>query len=372
MSDCMTVQYRKGLEQITAYVPGKPAEEVRRELNITGEIIKLASNENPLGPPPGALEKMRQALSEVNLYPDGECHLLRQAVSRKMGLPGDHFIFGNGVDNLIPLVVKTFVNNGDEVIIPAPSFAAYRTSTIVAGGVPVMVPLKDFRTDLEAMLGAVTPKTRVVFICNPNNPTGTIVTGEELKRFLQALPDNVVVVMDEAYFEYVEDRDYPDSLQYVRNRQNVVVFRTFSKIYGLAGLRVGYGVTRPDFVLQMNKIREPFNVNRLAQVGAVEALADGEFIKKGRRINSEGKQIIYEGLAKLGLSYVPSEANFIFGNLGVDMKILFPELLKKGVIIRPGTPWGYPAYARITVGLPEENRIFLEKLKEVLGNLNCF
>ncbi len=359
--------YRDGLELITAYIPGKPVEEVRRELGITGRIIKMASNENPLGPSPRVIQKMAEALQEANLYPEGDCPQLREVIAKKYCLPENHFIFGTGVDNLIPMVINTFVNSGDEVIIPAPSFAAYRTGTIAAGGIPVMVPLKDFTVDLKAMLKAVTPKTKMVFICNPNNPTGTIVHGGELTAFLEALPENLVTVLDEAYCEYVEDKDYPDSLKYVKENKNVVVFRTFSKIYGLAGLRVGYGITRPEFVFNMNKLREPFNVNRPAQAGAIEALSDDEFVEKGRLINRRGKQIIYKGLDKLGLKYIPTEANFIFADLGIDMEVLFPKLLKKGIIIRPAAPWGYPSWARITIGLPEECEEFIKVLGEVLA-----
>lgn len=369
MSHSKPVLYRKGLEEINAYVPGKPVEEVRRELGIAGHIIKMASNENPLGPPPGAVEKMREALMEANLYPEGECPELRGTLSHKIGISGEHFIFGNGVDNLIPLVVNTFVNSGDEVILPSPSFAAYKTSTIMAGGVPVTVQLKNFEMDLLAMLGAVTARTKMVFICNPNNPTGTIITKDELETFLAALPSGVVAVIDEAYFEYVENSAYPNSLDYVRKEKNVVVFRTFSKIYGLAGLRVGYGITRPDFVSAMNKIREPFNVNRVAQAGAARALSEDVFIKRARKVNDQGKAIIYEGLKKMGLYFIPSESNFIFADLGVNMKAVFPALLKKGIIVRPGTAWGYPTFARITVGIPEENLAFINALEQVLAEL---
>jgi len=359
--------FRKGLEEIIPYIPGKPIEEIRRQLGFTGRVIKMASNENPLGPPPGAVAKMKEVLTEANLYPDGGCFQLRNALSKKTGLEQDQFIFGNGVDNLIPLAVNTFVNTGDEVVMPKPSFGAYRTSTIVAGGIPVEVPLTEFKLDLGAMREAVTARTKMVFICNPNNPTGTIVSEAELDRFMDSLPPGVVVVIDEAYFEYVEDASYPDSLKYIKEGKNVIIFRTFSKIYGLAGLRLGYGMTKPEFVRNMDKIREPFNVNRVVQAGAVEALADSNWVNKGRNMNSEGKQILYQGFDELGFFYVPSEGNFIFADTGVDMKDLFPELLKRGVIIRPATPWGYPTFARISIGTPEENMIFLQELKNVLS-----
>lgn len=363
--------YRDGLEYLTPYIPGKPVEEVRRELGLTGRIARLASNENPIGPSPGAVARMKEVLSEVNLYPDGGCFELREALANRHALPPECFVFGNGVDNLIPLVVNTFVNAGDEVIVPQPSFAAYRTSAIAAGGVPVEVPLNNFQIDLEAVNKAVSPRTKVIFICNPNNPTGTIVHGQDLEALLDALPPRVVVVIDEAYREYVGDTRYPDSLKYLRENKSVVVFRTFSKIYGLAGLRLGYGMTRPEFISQMEKIREPFAANRVAQAGAVESLKDSAFVSRVLELNRKGSEIIYEGLDKLGLFYVSTEANFIFADLGLEMRILFPELLKRGVIVRPGSFWGYPTFARITIGTPDEIQFFLEQLENTLNTLKA-
>jgi len=362
--------YRDGLAGLTPYIPGKPVEEVRRELGLTGRIVRLASNENPLGPSPKAVARMKEALEEVNYYPDGGCFELREVLARRHSLPPDHFIFGNGVDNLIPLLANTFLNSGDEVVIPKPSFAAYRTSAIVAGGIPVEVPLENFQINLEDVYKAVSPRTKLVFICNPNNPTGTIVHGGDLDRFIGSLPPKVVVALDEAYFEYVGDSGYPDSIRYLKEEKNVVVLRTFSKVYGLAGLRLGYGMTRPDFIRQMEKIREPFAANRVVQAGAIAAVTDSEFIEKGLSVNREGKRIIYDGLKKLDIFYLPTEANFVFADLGIDMRALFPELLKRGVIIRPGGPWGFPTFARITIGTAEENLFFLEKLEDVLHFLN--
>lgn len=358
--------FRNGLAELTPYIPGKPVEEVRRELGLKGRIVRLASNENPIGPSPKAVARMKKTLEEINLYPDGGCYELREVLAGKHSLTPGHFIFGNGVDNLIPLVVNTFVNSGDEVIIPSPTFAAYRTSTVVAGGIPVDVPLKNFRIDIEEIYNAVGPKTKMIFICNPNNPTGTIVYEEELKRLLGSLPPGVLVVMDEAYYEYASDARYPDSLQYLRENGNVIVFRTFSKVYGLAGLRLGYGMTRPDYVMQMQKIREPFAANRVVQAGALEALADHEYIRQVKDVHMMGKQVICDGLKDLGIFFIPTEANFIFADLGVDMNYLFPELLKRGVIIRPGSSWGYPTFARITIGTPDENNFFLEQLADAL------
>ncbi|MBP7331899.1 MAG: histidinol-phosphate transaminase [Desulfotomaculaceae bacterium] len=357
--------FRNGLAELTPYIPGKPVEEVRRELGLTGRIVRLASNENPIGPSPKAVARMKNVLEEINLYPDGGCYELREALAGKHSLTPRHFILGNGVDNLIPLVVNTFVNSGDEVIIPAPTFAAYRTSTVVAGGIPVEVPLKDFHISVGDIYNAVGPKTKMIFICSPNNPTGTIVYEEDLKNLIDSLPPEVLVVMDEAYYEYVDDPRYPDSIEYLRENENVVVFRTFSKIYGLAGLRLGYGMARPDYVTQMEKIREPFAANRVVQAGALEALADNEFICQVKDVHQKGKQVICDGLVSLGINFVPTEANFIFADLGMDMKFLFPELLKRGVIIRPGSLWGYNTFARITIGTPDENQFFLEQLADV-------
>ncbi len=361
--------YRDGLERLTPYIPGKPVEEVRRELGLTGRIVRLASNENPIGPSPGAVARMKEVLGEVNLYPDGGCFELREALAHRHALPPDCFVFGNGVDNLIPLVVNTFVNAGDEVIIPQPSFAAYRTSAIAAGGIPIEVPLKNFHIDLEAVYKAVSPRTKIIFICSPNNPTGTIVQSQELETLLDALPPRVVLAIDEAYREYVSDTRYQDSLEYLRKDKSVVVFRTFSKIYGLAGLRLGYGMTRPEYIRQMEKIREPFAANRVAQAGAVESLQDSVFINQVLKENRRGIKIICEGLDKMGIFYIPTEANFIFADLGVEMRILFPELLKRGVIVRPGSFWGYPTFARITIGTPDEIQFFLEQLEDALNSL---
>ncbi len=363
--------YRDGLEHLTPYIPGKPVEEVRRELGLTGRIVRLASNENPIGPSPGAVARMREVVGEVNLYPDGGCFELREALAHRHALPPQCFVFGNGVDNLIPLVVNTFVNAGEEVIVPKPSFAAYRTSAIAAGGVPVEVPLNNFQIDLEAVYKSVSPRTKMIFICNPNNPTGTIVHTRDLETLLDALPPRVVVVIDEAYREYAADTSYPDSLKYLREDKSVVVFRTFSKIYGLAGLRLGYGMTRPEFIRQMEKIREPFAANRVVQSGAIESLQDSAFVNHVLELNRRGIEIICEGLEKLGIFYVPTEANFIFADLGVEMRILFPELLKRGVIVRPGSFWGYPTFARITIGTPDEMQFFLEQLEDALNSLKA-
>lgn len=361
--------FREGLERLTPYIPGKPVEEVRREFGLTGRIVRLASNENPIGPSPKAVARMKEVLGEVNLYPDGGCFELREALADRHALSPQCFIFGNGVDNLIPLVVNTFVNAGDEVIVPKPSFDAYRTSAIIAGGVPVEVPLNNFQIDLEAVRLAVSPRTKVIFICNPNNPTGTIVCGRELEALLDSLPPRVVVAIDEAYREYVGDPRYPDSLQYLREDKSVIVLRTFSKIYGLAGLRLGYGLARPEFISQMEKIREPFAANRVVQAGAVEALRDSGFANRVLEVNRSGVETICAGLERLGMFYVPTEANFIFADLGVEMEILFPELLKRGVIIRPGSLWGYPTFARITTGTPDENQFFLAQLEGTLRSL---
>lgn len=358
--------FRNGLAELTPYIPGKPVEEVRRELGLTGRIVRLASNENPIGPSPKAVAKMREVLGEINLYPDGGCYELREALAGKHCLSPAYLIFGNGVDNLIPLVVNTFVNSGDEVVIPAPSFASYRTSTIVAGGIPVEVRLKDFYINTEDIYRAVNPKTKMIFICSPNNPTGTIVYDEELRSLIGSLPPRVLVVMDEAYYEYVDDTRYPDSTKYLRENKNVIVFRTFSKIFGLAGLRLGYGMARPDYVTQMEKIREPFAANRVVQAGALEALADGDFLCRVKNIYLKGKQVLCDGLGRLGIFFVQTEANFIFADLGVEMKYFFPELLKRGVIIRPGSFWGYDTFARITIGTPDENQFFLEQLEAAL------
>jgi len=352
----------ENIKNITPYVPGKPIEELERELGISGSI-KLASNENPLGPSPKAIAAIKKAVEGLNRYPDGSGFYLSQALAKMYGVDINQIILGNGSNELIELVVRTFVQPGDEIISADPSFVVYRMITQAAGGTNVIVPCRDMRHDLEAMAEQITPKTRIVFIANPNNPSGTMNSKTEMDRFMDRVPDHLVVAVDEAYFEYVTHADYPDSLDSLKAGKNVLALRTFSKIYGLAGLRIGYGITTPEIAELMNKVRQPFNTNSLAQVGALAALADRKHVEKSIAINNEGKQFLYQTFQRLSISYIPTEANFIMFETRLDGRELYTALLKLGVIIRPmgGNR------LRVTIGLPEENARFVRELEKIVA-----
>jgi len=351
------------IKNITPYVPGKPIEELERELGISGSI-KLASNENPLGPSPKAIAAVKKALDGLNRYPDGSGFYLSQALAKKFEVQPDQIILGNGSNELIELSVRTFVQPGDEIISADPSFVVYKMITQAAGGVNVIVPCKDMRHDLDAMAARITPRTRVVFIANPNNPTGTMNTKAEMDRFMDQVPDHVLVAVDEAYFEYVTHSEYPDSIDYLKAGKNILALRTFSKIYGLAGLRIGYGITTAEIAGLMNKVRQPFNTNSLAQIGAAAALADRKHVEKSIAVNNEGKQFLSQSFQRLGISFLPTETNFILFETAHDGRELYQRLLKSGVIVRPmgGNR------LRVTIGLPDENKRFVDELEKIVKN----
>lgn len=357
---------REEIFKIKPYVPGKPVEEAERELGIT-DVIKLASNENPLGPSPRAIEAITAFASKVNAYPDGNCFYLKKALAAGLNCAPEEIVLGNGSDNLLMLLGATFLNPADEIIMGSPSFSEYDFSAKVMGAKTVKVPLKNFTYDLEGIAAALTDKTKIVFICNPNNPTGTIVTAAEVESFMREIPDNVLVVFDEAYYEYVGDATYPDSLQYVKKNKNVIVLRTFSKIYGLAGLRIGYGVAPKEIISAINRVREPFNVNLLAQKAALAALSDADFLEKSRAVNAAGKEMLYDALRARGLEFVPTEGNFIFINTGLDSQEVFQKLLRQGVIVRTGDIFGHHKFIRVTVGTSRENKRFIAALEKVLN-----
>lgn len=350
------------VSNIKPYVPGKPIEELERELGITGSV-KLASNENPVGPSGKALEALGGSLRGLNRYPDGGGYYLKQALSGRLGVAPEELILGNGSNELIDIAVRTFMRPGDEAVMARPSFVVYKMVVQAQGCRAVEVPLRDFRHDLGAMAGEVTERTRMIFIANPNNPTGTINTAGELDRLMERLPEEILVVVDEAYYEYVSAPDYADSMKHFRDGRDILVLRTFSKIYGLAGLRIGYGMARRDIIGEMNKIREPFNTNSLAQAAALAALDDQEHIRYCREVNEEGKRYLYRELSSLGLRYIPTEANFIYVLLEGDSGELYDALLRQGVIVRPMGPNAI----RVTIGLPGENERFIESLKAVTG-----
>jgi len=356
---------RKGVLKITSYIPGKSIEEVQKEFGAK-RWIKLASNENLLGPSPKALAAIRKELPNIYLYPEGPCTILRKALAKKFAIPEGMVVISNGADNLILMVANAFVNEGEEVVIADPTFSVYTNVTQIMGGKPIKVKLKDFTHDLESMLKKVNRKTKLVFICNPNNPTGTTVSLEAFNYFLSKLPKRVIVVLDEAYGDFVEDAFYPNGLDYIREKRQVIVLRTFSKVYGLAGLRIGYALGREDLIDCLYQVRDPFPVHRLAQVAAVAALNDEDHAIRSIQWVYEGKKYLYKELDRMGLTYVRSQANFIFIDFEKDSEEVFQALLREGIIIRPGKIWGYSTFARVTIGRMEDNQRFIKALKKIL------
>jgi histidinol-phosphate aminotransferase len=337
---------------LSPYVPGKPIEELERELGIR-EAIKLASNENPLGPSPKALAAIVAAAGRVNRYPDGACFELRKKLSGRLGVAPEQLVFGTGGDEILELVAKAFLGPGDEVVYAWPSFAMYPIVAQGMGAKPLPVPLtRDLVHDFAAMRAAITERTRVVFVCNPNNPTGTSVGAGAFDAFVGALPDHLVLVVDEAYGEYARRPDFPNALAWLARRPGSVVLRTFSKIYGLAGIRIGYGVADPELAGYLERARHPFNVNLLAEAAAVAALDDDEHVARTRRVNAEGLDFLARELAALGVRSWPSDANFLLAEPGAGA---YEALLRQGVIVRPTAGFGLPQCVRITAGTPEEN-----------------
>jgi histidinol-phosphate aminotransferase len=351
---------------IAPYEPGKPIEELERELGIV-DAIKLASNENPLPPSDRVQSAIRASLATLNRYPDGTAFYLRQALAKKHGVSAEQVILGNGSNELIELLTRTFLKPGDEAVVPHPSFVVYPMIVQASGGIRVMVMLKDYRLDLEAMARAMTPLTKLVFIANPNNPTATIVTADEVEQFMDRVPERTIVVFDEAYLEFAQGPDFPDTLNYVKQGRKVLVLRTFSKANSLAGLRVGYGIADADAIALMNRIRQPFNVNSVAQVAALAALDDDAHVLECVRMIEAGRHYLYDEFKALGLKYVPSRANFILVDVGRSAADIYQKLLHEGVIVRPMTAFGMESTLRITVGTPAENRRLIKGLRVALG-----
>jgi histidinol-phosphate aminotransferase len=354
------------------YQPGKPIEEVKRELGISGEIVKLASNENPLGPSPKALAALAEQLPKLALYPDGGCFDLRGAVAKRLDVGGDGLIFGNGSDEIIHLIGLTFLKPGDEVVVGDPTFVLYESAATLAGAKTVKIPLTrpDYRHDTAAMADAFTEKTRVVFIANPHNPTGTTVERQDIDRLLERLPERAVLVLDEAYGEFMAgDDDFPAALDYIRAGAPVIGLRTFSKMYGLAGLRVGYGVANPALVAALNQSRSPFNVNLAAQIAASAAIEDDAFVRDTTRANDDGMKTLTGAFDELNLPYIPSRANFVMVDVRRPCRAVFEALLRQGVIVRTGDIFGMPTHLRITIGTEEQISRFLAALKAVLPTI---
>ena len=357
---------RSGVLSINAWPAGKPIEEIRAELGLES-LALMATNENPLGPSPKAVEAIRAESGKVNRYPQGPCTYLKRKVAARLGIDEQMILFSNGADNCLRIIGCTFLNPGDEVIVAHPAFPVYGIVARVMDAAPVEVPLKDHTHDLAAMAERIGPKTKLVFVCNPNNPTGTIVGRKQLSAFVEALPDHVVLILDEAYFEFVDDEQYPNALDYIREGRNVVGLRTFSKLYGIAGLRIGYTLASPELTGVMERVREPFPVSRVAEAAALAALDDEEFKSRVLANNQESKHFFYQSFDRLGLSYAKTHTNFMFVDLGTDAKEAAQALLERGYLIRPGTPWKHPSFARVTFGTVEENRGLVAALTEVLG-----
>jgi histidinol-phosphate aminotransferase len=350
------------IREIAPYVPGKPIEEVERELNI--QAIKLASNENPLGPSPLAVEAAKQALTNSNRYPDGSGFYLRQALAKKHDISIEQIILGAGSTELIDLTARLLLRSTDRGVTSHGSFPLYYIAIRATGARLIEIPLRDYRFDLDAIAESLTPETKLVFLANPNNPTGTMFTADDFDRFLSRVPPHVFVVTDEAYHDYIERKDDSRSVELVRRGANLMVLRTFSKVYGLAGLRIGYGLGPAGLLAEMNKIRGPFNTSNVAQAAALAALEDRGHVRRSREVNSQGLQQLASGMKELGVHCVPSVANFILAEFGYDTEPLSEELTKHGVIVRPMRWMGFPQAIRVSVGTRAENDKFLSALAD--------
>ena len=358
--------FRPAVEELTPYQPGRPVEDVQRELGLA-RVVKLASNEGPFPPLPAAVEAIERAAGELNRYPDGGSYRLHEALAARHGVAFAEVAVGAGADGCIDLLSQATLDPGDEVVCAWPSFPSYVIDARKLGAVPVLVPLRRLRHDLDAMLAAITPRTKLVYVCDPNNPTGTMTTRDELDRFLAAVPDHVLVVVDQAYFEYVDRSDYPDAIEeHVKGGRRVVVLRTFSKIYGLAGLRVGYAVGPADVCAAMAKVRRPFDVTTTAQVAALASLDDGGEVARRRALNREGLDRLAATLRRYGLEPAAGAVgNFLYVEIGEEAQRLYEALLREGVIVRPLAGFGAPRALRVSVGTPEE----LELLGAALGRV---
>ncbi len=356
---------RDTLLSIRPYVPGRPIKDVMKEYQVE-HVIKMASNENPVGPSPKAIAAIEDMLGELHRYPDGAAQDLRQALAAHVGVSDDAIFVGNGSDEVIKMIAETFLQPGDEMVVPFPSFSQYDFGAHVMGATVIPVPLTSgFQYDLEEMRTHVTANTKLVYLCSPNNPTGTWLTHRATAQFIDSLPENVIVICDEAYLEYVDTPDPLRSIELIRAGKPVLSLRTFSKMYGLAGMRLGYALGNPMLIRYLHQVREPFNVNAMAQAAAIAALGDVNHVQKSRAVNNEGREQLYRGFEQLGIHYIPTQGNFMIAEVG-DGGRVFQELQSKGIIVRAGFP-GIPEFIRVSIGTREENAHFLVALAEVLG-----
>ncbi|MDM8535462.1 histidinol-phosphate transaminase [Desulfobacterales bacterium HSG17] len=355
---------------ITPYVPGKPIEELEREYGIDNSI-KLASNENPLGPSPLAVKAIKESMSKLHRYPDGSGFYLVEKLSQKLNIPRGNFVLGNGSDDIIGMLSRVFLQPGDEVIIPKPSFLMYKIAVQCTGAEGIYIPLKSLNIDLEGIKNAVTSMTRMIFICNPNNPTGKIISRENFEKFIKEIPQDIIIVIDEAYIEFVRDIECLQGIDFAETGRNpgknIVTLRTFSKAYGLAGLRIGYCITSPEIANLLNRVRMPFNTSIPAQVGACAALDDEIFLNKTIETVHQGLDFLYKSLENMGLEFFKTHANFFLIDVKRDSKEIFEKMLRQGVIVRSMTSYGFPEYIRINVGTFEENQKFVKALKKALN-----
>jgi histidinol-phosphate aminotransferase len=369
MNKINQIGHRKSLEQIKPYTPGKPLWEVQKELGLS-KVIKLASNENPLGPSPKALKAISSILSGLNRYPDAHAMDLKNVISSRLLLSTDQLIITNGADELITLISETFLESEDEIIVPSPSFSEYDFGAHLMGANVVTVPLDHmYQFNIDGILSAVTDHTKLVYICSPNNPTGTYIPKSEVEKLLDLLPKHILVVFDSAYSHFATNEDYTDGLEFVRSGYPIIVLQTFSKIYGLAGLRVGFGAAPASIINCILRVKEPFNVNSIAQAAAAAAITDQVHVEHSKQVNTEGREQLYKALTEFGLQYVGSMSNFILVEFGSRAKQVYEELLKQGVIVRYGDTWGMPQHIRISIGTYEENLVLIEVLRLILFKL---
>jgi len=362
----MAIPFADHLKDIPGYIPGKPVEELERELGIR-EAIKMASNENFWGPPLKVRQAISDKIKELNFYPDSGCFLLKERLAKRFGVEANQVIVGHGSNYLIELIARSVLNPGDEGITCDPSFAFYQRAIKGAIGSHKSVPLINFEVDLENLMNSLSDRTRLIFLGSPNNPTGKIIPFPRLRRFMDLLKPEILVVLDEAYFHYVDPSDARSGLDLLKDHQNLIVLRTFSKIYSLAGLRIGFGIAHALIIQSLMKLYLPFNVGILDQAAALAVLGEEDFLKEIRRINQEGKRYLYKALGDLGLEFIPSDANFILIRVGKASKV-YEGLLKKGIIVRDMTPWKLPDHIRVTISVPENNERFITGLQIVLGN----
>jgi len=361
----MNEPVKKFIKELTPYPPGKPIEELEREYGVKNSI-KLASNENPLGPSPKAIKAIKESLNKINRYPDSKGYYLKNRLAEKFGLSMANIILGNGSDEIIKLATHAFVSPGDEVIIPFPTFLMYEKNAQSFQGKIIKIPLNNFYIDSNAMIHAISEKTKIIFLNNPNNPTGTALGINEISHFLQSMPKEIIMVLDEAYIEFATEKNIESAIHLLESYPNLIILRTFSKLYGLAGLRIGYGFASKDIINLLTLLQQPFSTNYIAQVGAIAALSDDKFVKKTLALITEGLKFIYSQLNTMGLQYITTQTNFLMIKTPIGSKETHKRMLKEGVIIRPMEDFGIKDFIRINIGLPEENERFIRTLKKIL------